>query len=70
MNVHNCLVDFGVSSNVMPYVVSKRINAEPKKTNTQIIQLDWSGVRVMGELKEVVICHLTPKYSKLLALWY
>ena len=28
-NVHNCLVDFGASSNVMPYLVCKKLNAEP-----------------------------------------
>ena len=28
-NVHNCLVDFGASSNVMPYSVCKKLNAEP-----------------------------------------
>ena len=55
MNAHNCLVDSSAYSNVMPYDVSKRINVEPKKTNTWIIQLDRLGVRVMGELKDVVI---------------
>lgn len=28
-NVHNCLVDLGASSNVMPYSVCKKLNAEP-----------------------------------------
>lgn len=28
-NVHNCLVDFGASSNVMPYSSCKKLNAEP-----------------------------------------
>ena len=27
MNVHNFLVDYDTSSNVMPYVVAKKINA-------------------------------------------
>jgi hypothetical protein len=30
-NVHNCLVDSGASSNIMPYSVCKKINAEPQK---------------------------------------
>ena len=28
-NVHNCLVDSGASSNVMPYSVFKKLNVEP-----------------------------------------
>ena len=55
MNVHSCLVDFGASSNAMPYTMCKKINAMPQNTNTQIIQLGRIGVRVMGEIKEVVI---------------
>lgn len=33
-NIHNCLVDFGEPSNVMPYVVSKKISVEPRNKNT------------------------------------
>ena len=29
LNVHNCLEESGASSNVMPYSVCKRLNAEP-----------------------------------------
>ena len=28
-NVHNCLIDSGASSNVMPYSVCKKLNAKP-----------------------------------------
>ena len=38
-NVHNCLVDSGDSSNVMPYSICKKINAQPKICKTNIIQL-------------------------------
>ena len=41
-NVHNCLVDSGASSNVMPYSVCKKLNAEPQMSKTKIIQLDRS----------------------------
>lgn len=34
MNVHDCLVDSSASFNLMSYVVSKKINAKLKKTNT------------------------------------
>jgi hypothetical protein len=40
MNVYNCLVGSSASSNVIPYVVCKKINEKPQKTNTQIIHLD------------------------------
>jgi len=55
MNVHNCFVDSGASSNVMPYVVAKRLHAIPEKTGTQIMQLDRTNVKVIGELKDVLI---------------
>ena len=53
-NVHNYLVDLGSSSNVMPYLVFKKLNAKPKICKTKIIQLDRSHVKVMGELKDVI----------------
>ena len=54
-NVHNCLVDSGSSSNVMPYSVCKKLNSQTKICKTKIIQLDRSHVKVMGELKDVLI---------------
>jgi hypothetical protein len=54
-NVHNCLVDFGASSNVMPYLVCKKLNAEAQVSKTKIIQLYRSQVKVFGELKDVLI---------------
>ena len=55
INVHNCLVDLGASSNVMPYSVCKNLNAQPNMCKTKIIQLDRSHVKVMGELKDIMI---------------
>ena len=55
INVHNCLVDSGASSNVMYYSVCKKLNAQPKICKTNIIRLDLSRVKVMGELKDVMI---------------
>ena len=54
-NVHNCLIDSGASSNVMPYLVCKKLNAEPRMRKTKIIQLDRSHVNVFEELKDVII---------------
>lgn len=55
INVHNCLVDLGASSNVVPYSVCKKLNAQPKMCKTKMIQMDRSHVKVMGELKDVMI---------------
>ena len=54
-NVHNCLVDSGAPSNVMPYSVCKNLNAESQMRKTKIIQLDRSHVNVFGELKDMLI---------------
>ena len=37
INVHNCLVDSGASSNVIPYSVCKKLHAQPKICKTKII---------------------------------
>jgi hypothetical protein len=39
-NVHNCMVDSGASSNVMPWSVCQKINAEVEPSSLKIIQLD------------------------------
>ena len=36
-NVHNYLVDSGDSSNVMPYSICKKLNAQPNIYKTKII---------------------------------
>jgi hypothetical protein len=54
-NLHNCLVDSGASSNVMPLSVCKKLNAIPLKSDKHVIQLDRTQVKVIGELKDVMI---------------
>ena len=39
-NLHNCLVDSGASSNVMPLSIYKKLNATPLKHDKHVIQLD------------------------------
>ena len=46
LNVHNCLVDSGASSNVMPLSICKKINGKPTPSASQIIQLDRTTVKV------------------------
>jgi ribonuclease HI len=54
-NVHNYMVDSGASSNVMPWSVCQKINAEVEPSSLKIIQLDQTDVKVIGELKNVSI---------------
>jgi hypothetical protein len=49
------MVDSGASSNLMPWSVCQKINAEVEPSSLKIIQLDQSDVKVIGELKNVLI---------------
>jgi hypothetical protein len=55
INVHDCMVDSGASSNVMPWSVFQNINTEVEPSSLKIIQLDRTDVKVIGELKNVLI---------------
>jgi hypothetical protein len=66
-NLHNCLVDSGASSNVMPLSICKKLNAVPLKSDKHVIQLDRTQVKVMGELKDVMIRMAThPKFVQVI----
>ena len=54
-NTHNSMVDSSTSSNVMPFSVCQKLNVGPKKSNIQIVQLDQSKVRDLGEMRNVLI---------------
>jgi hypothetical protein len=54
-NVHNCMVDLGASSNVMPLSICQKINAEVQASSLKISQLDRTNVKVIGELRNVLI---------------
>ena len=49
------MVDSGSSSNVMPLSICKNINGQPTPSPSQIVQLDRSIVKVIGEMKYVLI---------------
>ena len=49
------MIDFVASSNVMPYLICKKLNAKPTPCEIQISQLDRSKVKIIGELKGVMI---------------
>ena len=53
--MHNCLVDFVASSNIMPLFICKNINGQPTPSSSHIIHLDRSSIRLIGEMKYVLI---------------
>ena len=59
INLHNCLVNSGESSNVMPLSICKKLNAIPLKSDKQVIQIDMTQVKFIGELKYVMIIMAT-----------
>jgi len=65
-NLHNCLVDSGASSNV-PLSICKKLNVIHLKSDKHVIQLDRTQVKVMGELKDVMIKIKThPKFVQVI----
>jgi ribonuclease HI len=54
-NLHNCLVDSESSSNIIPLSICKKLNAVPLKSDKHVIQLDMTQVKVIGELKDMMI---------------
>ena len=40
---------------MIPYLVCKKLNVEPQICKINIVQLDRSDVKVLGELKDVLI---------------
>lgn len=54
-NVHNCLVDLGASSNIMPYLVCLKLNTSPQKYTVDVVQLDKKKFEVIGEMNSVLI---------------
>ena len=56
--MQNYLVDSGASIIVMPHLVYKRINGQPKPSTWKFIQLDRTAVKVIGEMQDALI-HLS-----------
>jgi len=54
-NLHNCLIDSGDSSNIMPASVCSKLNIEPQNSTIHIVQLDRTKVQVLGEINSVTI---------------
>jgi hypothetical protein len=49
------MVDSGDYSNVIPLKVCEKLNVKPEAYDIRIIQLDITQVKVIGELKNVLI---------------
>lgn len=52
-NVHNCLIDSGASSNIMPRTVCTKLNIIPQKTSVHIVHLDRTKFEVIREMLSV-----------------
>jgi predicted aspartyl protease len=66
-NLHNFLVDSGASSNVIPLSIYKKLNMTPLKSDKHVIQLDRTQVKVIAELKHVMIKIATqPKFVQVI----
>jgi hypothetical protein len=60
------MVDSRASSNVMPFKFCERLNVNPEEYDIQIIQLDKTQVKVIGELTFFLSgCPPILKYIKL-----
>jgi hypothetical protein len=59
INLHNRLVDSGVSSNVISLAICNKLGVIPLKSDNHVIHLDRTQVKVMGELKDVMIWIVT-----------
>jgi hypothetical protein len=66
-NLHNYLLYSEASSNIIPFSICKKLNVIPLKTDKHVIQLDRTQVKVMGELKDVMIRIVThPKFVQVI----
>jgi hypothetical protein len=65
--MHNCMVDSGETSNIMPWSICQKINAEVEPCTLKIIQLDRTDVKVIGELRNVLIrLSSNPKFHQVI----
>lgn len=49
-NVHNCLIDSGAYSNIIPRTKCTKLNITPQNSTIHIVQLDRTRVEVSGEM--------------------
>ena len=54
-NAHKYFVESRASVNVMPLSVCNQVNGQPKPTTSQVLQLDRTSVKVIGEMEDVMI---------------
>ena len=54
-NVHNCLIDSGAYSNIMPRPIFTKLNITPKNSVVHVVQLDRKRVEFIGEMLSVSI---------------
>ena len=49
------MVYYDTSSNVIPLSICQKINTEVQPSNLKIIQLDRTNVKIISELKDVLV---------------
>jgi hypothetical protein len=66
-NISITVVDSRAYSNVIPLSICKKLNAIPLKSDKHVIKLDRTQVKVIGELKYVMIKISThPKFVQVI----
>jgi hypothetical protein len=66
-NLHNFLVDSGASSNSIPLSIFRKLNVIPLQSDKHVIQLDRTQVKVMGEIRDVMMrIEIYPKFLQVI----
>jgi len=53
--LHNCLVDFGVATTVMPKEMCDVMGLPMTRTSTEVLQLDSTPIKIVGVIKDIVL---------------
>lgn len=70
--LHNAMLDFGASHNLMPKVVMERLGLETTKPYKYLYSFDSSRVKCLGLIKDlgamdIVVVDIPPKYDMILS---
>ncbi|KAH9296018.1 hypothetical protein KI387_039606, partial [Taxus chinensis] len=50
--VHNCMVDSGASSTVMPKEIAEKLGLQYEPTEKSVLQLDGTATNTIGVIKK------------------
>ena len=57
--LHNCMLDSGVSANVMPLSVMKELGLDVNRPYRNVCGLDSRSMSVHGPIKDIIVCFAT-----------